>query len=179
MTANYNIRTHRPGDMGLIIHQHATLYKQLVGWDPSFEADVARTTLDFLDNFDPNLERAFIVESVGTSEFLGSVAVLKHRKEASTAHLRFLLVDPAVRGVGLGSKLIDECVRFARECGYAKIVLWTYSALGGARRLYERAGFVVASTEEQECWGVRMNSETWELSLSDTDGQSTEGYRDS
>ncbi|KAI1365137.1 hypothetical protein F5Y08DRAFT_339011 [Xylaria arbuscula] len=109
----YSIRRHQPGDMGLIIHQHAILYEQSVGWGPSFEADVARTTLDFLDNFDSDLERVFIVESAETSKFLGSAAVFKHRKEVSTAQLRLLLVDPTVRGAGLGAKLIDECVRFA------------------------------------------------------------------
>ncbi|KAI0906506.1 acyl-CoA N-acyltransferase [Ustulina deusta] len=170
----YKIRTHRPGDMGLIINQHAILFGRLFGWGPSFEADVARVAADFLDNFDPNLERTLIAESVETSEFLGSIALFKHRKEANTAQLRLLLVDPTARGTGLGTKLIDECVLFARESGYAKIVLWTFSALKGARRLYRRAGFQLVSTaKEQDHWGVKMNFEIWELALSGVEGQST------
>ncbi|KAI1294098.1 acyl-CoA N-acyltransferase [Xylaria venustula] len=173
-SSKYEIRTHRPGDMGLIIHQHVILFGRQFGWGSKFEVDVARATADFLEHFDPSHERAFIAESAGeTRAFLGSVAVLKHRTEANTAQLRFLLVDPAARGTGLGSRLIDECVRFAREDGYAKIVLWTFSALEGARRLYRRAGFrVVSTTEEQDWWGVKMNFELWELVLSSTDERS-------
>ncbi|KAI0425739.1 acyl-CoA N-acyltransferase [Xylaria sp. FL1042] len=172
----YTIRTHRPGDMGLIINQHAILFGQLFGWGPSFEADVARAAADFLENFDPKVERALVAESAETSKFLGSVALFKHRKEANTAQLRLLLVDPAARGTGLGTKLIDEVVLFARQSGYVKIVLWTFSALEGARRLYRRAGFQLASTaEEQDYWGIKMNFEIWELVLSrsNAEGQCT------
>ncbi|KAI1424282.1 acyl-CoA N-acyltransferase [Xylaria sp. FL1777] len=164
----YKIRTHCPGDMGLIINRHAVFYEQLLGWGPGFEIDVARVAVDFLDNFDPNLERAFIAESIETSELIGSAALFKHRKEANTAQLRLLLVDAAARGTGLGTKL------FARESGYAKIALWTFSTLEGARRLYQRAGFQLVSTsKEQDHWGVKMNLELWELALSSTEGQST------
>ncbi|KAI0969041.1 acyl-CoA N-acyltransferase [Xylaria arbuscula] len=173
-SSTYKIRMHQPGDMGLIIHQHVILFGRQFGWGSKFEADVARTTADFLEHFDPSHERAFIAESAAEpAAFLGSVAVLKHRTEADTAQLRFLLVDPAARGTGLGARLVAECVRFAREDGYAKIVLWTFSALEGARRLYLRAGFRVVSTaEEQDWWGVRMNFELWELGLSGADEQS-------
>ncbi|KAI1274988.1 acyl-CoA N-acyltransferase [Xylaria sp. FL0933] len=170
----YRIRTHRPGDMGLIINQHAILFGHLFGWGPRFEADVARAAADFLENFDPKLERALVAESVETSKFLGSVALFKHRKEPNTAQLRLLLVDPAARGTGLGTKLIDEIVLFARQCGYAKIVLWTFSALEGARRLYRRAGFQLVSTaEDEDYWGVKMNFELWELALSNAESQCT------
>ncbi|GAW17214.1 hypothetical protein ANO14919_066670 [Xylariales sp. No.14919] len=163
----YTIREHRAGDMGLIINQHAILFPQQFGWEASFEAEIARAAADFLENFDPKLERTLIAESVETSKYLGSVALFKHRTEAGTAQLRFLLVDPAARGTGLGAELIDRCVRFARECGYAKIVLWTFSQLEGARRLYQRAGFQLSSvTRQKEFWGVKMDFELWELALS-------------
>ncbi|KAI1117710.1 acyl-CoA N-acyltransferase [Nemania sp. NC0429] len=163
----YEIRTHRPGDMGMIVSLHGSLYAQQLGWGGSFEASAARSVADFLDNFDPGLERAFIAESTETRKLLGSIAVLKHREEANTAHLRLFLVDPAARGAGLGARLIDESISFARERGYARIILWTFSVLEGARRLYNRAGFqLVLTAEEKEYWGTRQVSECWELKLS-------------
>ncbi|TGJ83741.1 hypothetical protein E0Z10_g5041 [Xylaria hypoxylon] len=169
----YKIRDHRSGDMGLIINQHAILFGQQFGWGASFEAEIARAAADFLENFNPNLERTLIAETVETSKFLGSVALFKHRKEANTAQLRFFLVDPAARGTGLGTKLIDECVRFARGSGYAKITLWTFSALEEARRLYQRVGFQLVSTmKQQDYWGTKMDFEIWELALSSTEERS-------
>ncbi|KAI0445190.1 acyl-CoA N-acyltransferase [Xylaria telfairii] len=163
----YSIRTHRPGDMGLIISQHGSQYAQEYGWGTSFESTTARIAADFLDNYDPSLERVFIAELVETSEFLGSIALFKHREEANTAHLRLLLVSPAARGMGLGATLINECILFARERGYAKVTLWTFSALEGARRLYKRAGFqLVSAAEEKDYWGTRQVAERWELKLS-------------
>lgn len=125
---------------------------------------------DFLDNFDPGLERVFIAESVGTRGLLGSVTIMKDREAANTAVLRLFFVDPAARGAGLGARLIGEGISFARERGYAKMVLWTFSVLEGARRLYKRAGFqLVLTAEEKEYWGTRQVPECWELKLSDTD----------
>ncbi|KAI8948158.1 acyl-CoA N-acyltransferase [Xylaria longipes] len=167
----YRIRTHRPGDMGLIISQHGSRYAHEYGWGSSFEADTARVAADFLDNFDPSLEHVFIAEHVETSKFLGSIALFKHRKEANTAHLRLLLVSPAARGMGLGARLINECILFARERDYEKIILWTFSALEGARRLYKRAGFqLVTAAEEKDYWGTRQVAELWELKLSSVEG---------
>ncbi|KAI0467336.1 acyl-CoA N-acyltransferase [Xylaria cf. heliscus] len=167
----YRIRAHGPGDMGLIISQHGSQYAQEYGWGTSFEAATARIAADFLDNFDPSLERVFIAEFVETTQFLGSIALFKHREEVNTAHLRLLLVNPAARGMGLGSKLIDECILFARERGYAKVILWTFSVLEGARRLYKRAGFqLVSAGEEKDYWGTRQVAELWELKLSSVKG---------
>ncbi|KAI0104290.1 acyl-CoA N-acyltransferase [Nemania sp. FL0031] len=162
----YRIRTHGPGDMGKVVSQHGSLYAQEFGWAASFEASTARIVADFLDSFDPGLERVFIAESTETGKFLGSIACLKHREQADTALLRLFAVDPSARGMGLGARLIDDCVSFARERGYAKIVLWTFSVLEGARRLYKRVGFqLVVVGEEKEYWGTRLISECWELIL--------------
>ncbi|KAI1121262.1 acyl-CoA N-acyltransferase [Nemania abortiva] len=163
----YTIRTHRPGDMGMVVSQHGSLYAREFGWGTSFESSTARLVADVLDSFDPRLERVFIAESNETGEFLGSIACLKHREEADTALLRLFAVDPASRGMGLGARLVDDCVSFARESGYAKIVLWTFSVLEGARRLYKRVGFqLVLTGEEKEHWGARLVPECWELMLS-------------
>ncbi|KAI0449944.1 acyl-CoA N-acyltransferase [Xylaria acuta] len=167
----YRIRTHRPGDMGLIISEHGSQYAQEYGWGTSFEAETARIAADFLDNFDPGLERVFIAEFVDTPKFLGSIALFKHREEANTAQLRLLLVNPTARGMGLGSRLINECILFARERGYARITLRTFTALEGARRLYRRAGFqLVSAAEEKDHWGTRQVAELWELKLSGVEG---------
>ncbi|KAI3319774.1 acyl-CoA N-acyltransferase [Xylariaceae sp. AK1471] len=169
----FNIRTHRPGDMGMVISQHASLYAREFGWGLNFEANTARIGADLIDNFDPDLECVFIAESVETGEFLGSIALVKHREEANTARLRLLLVGPTARGTGLGARLIDECILFARARGYAKIVLWTYSVLEAARRLYKRAGFQLAETNrEEEIWGAKLVHELWELALSNAEGRS-------
>lgn len=149
-------------------------YKEF-GWGPGFEAKTARLVADILDNDDPERERVFVAESVETSQFLGSIALLKHKEEANAAHLRLFLVEPASRGSGLGARLVDECVLFARERGYAKIVLWTFTVLESARRLYKRAGFqLISSTEEEEHWGTKLVPELWELELSNVpqEGQS-------
>ncbi|KAI0190690.1 acyl-CoA N-acyltransferase [Xylaria flabelliformis] len=170
----FRIRTHRPGDMGLIISQHGLQYAQEYGWGTSFESKTARLAADVLDNFDPSLERVFIAESTESSQFLGSIALIKHRKEANTAHLRLLSVSSAARGMGVGAKLINECILFARESGYTKITLWTFSVLEGARRLYKRAGFhFISATEENDYWGTRQVEELWELDLSNVEKDSS------
>ncbi|KAJ8131399.1 hypothetical protein O1611_g2231 [Lasiodiplodia mahajangana] len=168
----WRIRTHGPGDMGKIVSQHGSLYAREFGWTASFEASTARIVADFLDNHDPRLECVFVAESADTGKFLGSIACLKHREEADTALLRLFAVDPSARGMGLGARLIDDCVSFARDRGYAKIVLWTFSVLEGARRLYKRLGFqLVVVGEEKEYWGTRLVSECWELALSSAEGK--------
>ncbi|KAI0547772.1 acyl-CoA N-acyltransferase [Xylaria curta] len=166
----FRIRTHRPGDMGLIISQHGLQYAQEYGWGISFESKTARLAADILDNFDPNLERVFIAESVESSQFLGSIALIKHRQEANTAHLRLLSVSSAARGMGVGARLIQECILFARESGYMKITLRTFSVLEGARRLYKRAGFhLISADEENDHWGTRQVQELWGLDLSNVE----------
>ncbi|KAI1263731.1 acyl-CoA N-acyltransferase [Xylariaceae sp. FL1019] len=165
-TSGFNIRTHVAGDMGMIVSRHGSLYAREFGWTTAFESITARLVSDILDNFDPDRERVFIGEAKDTKEFLGSIALLKHRQDKNAAQIRLLLVDPAARGTGLGAGLVREGIAFAREKGYAKIILWTFGVLEGARRLYKREGFELTNiAEEKEKWGTPLAMETWELRL--------------
>ncbi len=147
------LRTHRPGDIGWITHRHGALYAQEYGWDEKFEAMVAGIAAKFVENFDPQRERCWLAEQDGN--ILGSVTLVK--KSKTVAKLRLLYVEPSARGLGVGSRLVQECIRFAREAGYRKITLWTNSILLAARRIYEREGFRMVSTSG--------DFETWELDL--------------
>ena len=155
------LRTHRPGDMGWVIHRHGALYAQEYGWDETFEALVAEIAAQFIKNLDQKRERCWIAELNG--EPVGSVFLVKHTDQV--AKLRLLLVEPAARGHGVGRRLVEECVQFARDCGYRKIVLWTQSILTAARKIYERAGFRLVKSEPNRAFGADLVSETWELDL--------------
>jgi|SRR5215469_3115803 len=155
------LRTHRPGDIGWVIHRHGTLYAQEYGWDETFEALVAEIAAQFVKNFDPKRERCWIAELKG--EPIGSVFLVKYTDEI--AKLRLLLVEPNARGLGVGRRLVDECVQFARLAGYRKIMLWTQSILTAARKIYERAGFALAKSEPNRAFGADLVAETWELQL--------------
>jgi DNA-binding MarR family transcriptional regulator/GNAT superfamily N-acetyltransferase len=151
----YLLRSHRPGDIGWITHRHGVLYAQEYGWDEKFEALVAGIAAKFVDNFNPKRERCWIAEQDGN--ILGSVFLVK--KTDAVAKLRLLYVEPSARGLGVGSRLVEECIRFARDAGYRKITLWTNSMLLAARRIYERAGFRVVSTEgDFETWDLNLRS---------------------
>ena len=127
----YRLREHRPGDMGWIVHRHGALYAQEYGYNERFEALVAGIVAEFIQNFDAKRERCWIAEKDG--EVVGSIFLVMKSKQV--AKLRLLLVEPAARGLGIGKRLVSECVRFARQAGYRKIVLWTQSELPAARHL--------------------------------------------
>jgi len=157
----YILRSHQPGDMGWVIHRHGALYAQEYGWDERFEALVAEIAAKFIQNFDPKRERCWIAEKDGA--IVGSVFLV--RKSTKVAKLRLLLVEPTARGHGLGSRLVEECIRFARQAGYRKITLWTQASLHAARHIYKKAGFEVTREESYQDFGHDHISETWELSL--------------
>ncbi|MFF5204721.1 GNAT family N-acetyltransferase [Streptosporangium sp. NPDC000396] len=144
----YVIRPPRPGDLGWVVHRHGVLYSQEYGWGQDFEALVARIVADYADNHDPRRETGWIAEVDG--ERVGCVFCV--RKDDETAQLRMLLVEPSARGMGIGGRLVEECLHFAKAAGYRRIVLWTRDVLTGARRIYRAAGFELV--EEQATDGI-------------------------
>ena len=157
----YIIRTHRTGDLSWIAHRHAILYSKEYGLNQAFEALVLEITAHFLKHYDPEAERCWVAERSG--EILGCVLLVRSSKQI--AKLRLLLVEPSARGLGIGKRLVEECIRFAREKGYKKIVLWTQSNLTAARGIYQKAGFELVATDSHEDFGPRLTAETWELRL--------------
>lgn len=155
------LRGHRPGDIGLVTQRHGELYAREYGWDERFEALVAGILSRYIAEFNPARERCWIAERDG--EFLGCVFLM--HKGADTAQLRMLLVEPAARGTGLGRTLVDECVRFARQCGYKKMVLWTNSQLDAARHIYQSHGFELIREEPHDAFGDGSVGQYWELEL--------------
>ena len=159
--AGYVLRAPLPGDLGWVIRQHGAVYADEYRWDASFEALVARIVADYAERHDPRQEAAWIAEVNG--EPAGCVFCM--RKSDSTGQLRLLLVDPPARGLGIGARLVDECVSFARRAGYDDLVLWTNDVLTAARHLYEKAGFVLTSTERHHSFGHDLIGQTWRLPL--------------
>jgi DNA-binding MarR family transcriptional regulator/GNAT superfamily N-acetyltransferase len=155
------LRAPQPGDYGWIVQRHGALYADEYGWDETFEALVARIVADYAEHHDPKREAAWIAEV--DSEPVGCVLCV--RKDDATAQLRLLLVDPRARGRGIGARLIDECLRFARRAGYERIVLWTNDVLHDARRLYERAGFELVESGAHHAFGHDLVEQTWARAL--------------
>ncbi len=160
----YVIRPHEPGDMGWIVHRQAVLYATEYGWDETFEALVAEIASDFIKNHDPKNERCWIAERNG--EILGSVSLVRASQDA--AKLRMLYVEAAARGLGLGNRLVEECIRFARQCGYKTVTLWTNDCLDSARKIYQAAGFKLVAEEKHRSFGKDLIGQNWELTLSDS-----------
>jgi DNA-binding MarR family transcriptional regulator/GNAT superfamily N-acetyltransferase len=158
---NYILRAPRPGDFGWIVKRHAELYAQEYRWLEPFEGVCAQIVADFVNQYDARRERCWIAEMNG--ENVGSVMLAKD--SADVARLRLLLVDPKARGLGLGARLTDEAIRFARRAGYRSMTLWTHNVLGAARHIYQKAGFKLTRSEPHQSWGQPVVSEYYDLEL--------------
>ncbi len=155
------LREPGPGDLGWVVHRHGVLYAEEYGWDEAFEALVARIVADYIDHRDAKRERAWIAEVDG--EPVGCVFCV--RKDEHTAQLRLLLVDPRARGMGIGARLTEECLRFAGRAGYDTITLWTNDVLEQARRIYERAGFHLTEEAPHHSFGHDLVGQHWTRTL--------------
>ncbi|MGB6385402.1 MAG: helix-turn-helix domain-containing GNAT family N-acetyltransferase [Terriglobales bacterium] len=158
----YILRPHKPGDMGWVVYRHGILYSQEYRYDERFEALVAGIVAEFIENYNPARERCWMAESNG--EIVGSVFLVEKSKKV--AKLRMLLVEPSARGMGIGKRLVAECIRFARKASYKTIMLWTQSELTAARKIYQQAGFELVAEEPHSSWGRKnLVAETWRLKL--------------
>lgn len=157
------LRDLKPGDLGLIVHRQAVLYAQEYGWNSDYEALVARIVAEFHQSFDPVREAGWVADL--DDRMVGSIFLMRG-DEPEVGKLRLLYVEPDTRGMGVGKALVDACVERAREVGYGRLDLWTNSVLTAARRLYQRAGFVLVSEKPHHSFGHDLVGETWSLDLS-------------
>jgi DNA-binding MarR family transcriptional regulator/GNAT superfamily N-acetyltransferase len=158
---SYTLREPKRGDFGWMVTAHAQLYAQEYNWTEPFEGLCAQIVADFANNHDPQRERCWIAEM--EAENVGCVMLVKDSDDV--ARLRLLLIDPKARGLGLGTRLVDECVTFARQAGYKKMTLWTHSVLTAARHIYEQAGFTLTASEPRRSFGADVVAEFWDLEL--------------
>lgn len=160
-SGSFVLRSPGAGDFGWVVQRHGALYASEYGWDETFEALVARIVADFVDHRDPKGEAAWLAELDG--ERVGCVFCV--RKDEKVAQLRLLLVEPHARGVGIGSRLVEECIQFARRAGYEQMLLWTNDVLEDARRIYERAGFELREQTKHHSFGHDLVGQTWSRTL--------------
>lgn len=157
----YLIRPPAPGDLGWIVHRHGVLYAEEYGYDQRFEGLIAEVVGGFARSEKPERERCWVAEC--DSDIVASIFLLA--RSATVAQLRLLLVEPKARGAGLGRRLVEEAIRFARTAGYQRIRLWTQSELKPARKLYQSVGFKIVGQEAHEGFGRKLKAEVWELKL--------------
>ncbi|GAA0358616.1 helix-turn-helix domain-containing GNAT family N-acetyltransferase [Microbispora corallina] len=157
----YVIRPPRPGELGWVVHRHGVLYAEEYGWGEEFEALVARIVADYAGDHDPKREALWIAEAGGVP----AGCVFCVRKDDETAQLRLLLVEPSARGMGIGRHLVDECLNFARQAGYRRIILWTRDPLTAARRIYLGAGFELVEEQPGEESGIPLTNQIYARDL--------------
>jgi DNA-binding MarR family transcriptional regulator/ribosomal protein S18 acetylase RimI-like enzyme len=157
----YLLRPPRPGDLGWVVHRHGAVYAAEYGFNETFEHLVARIVADYAGSRDPGREAAWIAEVDGAP----AGCVFCMRKDDATAQLRLLLVEPSARGLGMGARLVDECLRFARSAGYERIMLWTQDCLTAARHVYQRAGFELVEDGKHHSFGQDLVEQIWSRSL--------------
>ena len=156
----------RAGDLGWVVMAHGEVYEREFGWNTEFEALVARIVADYAVDHDPEREAAWIAELAG--QRVGCIFCVKDPADPEAAKLRILLVHPASRGHGLGARLVDECLAFARQAGYRRMRLWTNHPLDAARRIYAARGFELTEEEPHHSFGVDLVGQTYELDLTAT-----------
>lgn len=159
----YIIRPPQAGDLGWVVQRHGVLYEREYGWNAEFEALVAEIVARFVRELDPERERCWIAEREGRN--MGCVFLVRHPSRDGVARLRLLLVDPEARGLGIGTRLVRECERYARRVGYRRVTLWTNSVLDAARRIYEREGYRLVREEPHHSFGHDLVGQHWELEL--------------